>query len=52
MARKVKIQEIGINKQVMVTIPKAVASVMGFTKGKVAYWVSNGKDLILSLEEK
>jgi len=51
MATQVKIQEFGKNKQIMVTIPRAIAQLLGFTKGKIASWNLAGEsELNLKLD--
>jgi hypothetical protein len=51
MSVNVIVQEFGKNKQVMVSIPRAVAQLLGFTKGKSAHWVLENGELKLRLEE-
>ncbi|MBT3940890.1 hypothetical protein HOD83_03775 [Candidatus Woesearchaeota archaeon] len=51
MATQVKIQEFGKHKQVMVSIPRAIAQLLGYTKGKNAMWVLDNGELKLKLED-
>ena len=51
MVNKVIVQELGKNKQIMVTIPKSVASAMGLKKGdKVGWAIASATSLVLSKE--
>jgi len=53
MTNKVKIQEFGKNKQIMVTIPRAIAQLLGFDKGRLATWsLASEDELKLKLEGK
>lgn len=52
MTIQVKIQEFGKNKQVMVSIPRAVAQLLGYEKGRTAKWVLEKGELKLKLEEQ
>ena len=51
MTVNVKVQEFGKHKQIMVSIPRAIAQLLGFTKGKTAEWVLEKGELKLKLEE-
>ena len=50
MAIQVKIQEFGKNKQIMVSIPRAIAQLLGYEKGKKARWVLDKGELRLRLD--
>ena len=50
MATKVIIQEFGKNTQIMVTIPRALAKLLGYDKGKQVEWILDGNNLKLKLE--
>jgi len=51
MVNKVIVQELGKNKQIMVTIPKSVASAMDLKKGdKVGWAIASSSSLVLSKE--
>ncbi len=51
MVVKVKVQEFGKNKQVMVSIPRAIAQLLGYKKGKTANWMLEDGFLKLRLDE-
>jgi hypothetical protein len=51
MTIQVKIQEFGKNRQVMVSIPRAISQLLGYTKGKSATWILHKGELKLRLEE-
>lgn len=51
MVKKVIVQEFGKSKQIMVTIPKSIASAMDLKKGdKVCWAIASGSSLVLSKE--
>jgi hypothetical protein len=51
MTVNIKVQEFGKNKQVMVSIPRAIAQLFGFTRGKTAEWVLENGELKLRLDK-
>jgi hypothetical protein len=51
MTVNIKIQEFGKNKQIMVSIPRAIANLLGYSKGKTAEWVLENGELKLRLDE-